>query len=237
MSDTKALIARAEKLLLMHEHIHLEEANAVQLHNALSQACMEEISENWIASEEKRKNHRQAFYLSAEYLTGRMVFNNLFGMQVLDEARALLSARGVDLSILEDIEDDAFGNGGLGRLAACFLDSAATHSIPLTGYGLRYRYGLFKQSFVDGRQSEAPDDWAQYGDPWSIRRLHDAVYVTMKDLTVRAVPYDMPVIGYGAQYIGTLRLWQCEAPEEVDFKLFNDQKYAQALARKNQAEN
>ncbi|MBR2288303.1 MAG: glycogen phosphorylase, partial [Clostridia bacterium] len=97
MSDTKALIERAEKLLLMHEHIHLEEANAVQLHHALSQACMEEISENWIASEEKRKHHRQAFYLSAEYLTGRMVFNNLFGMQVLDEARALLAARGVDL--------------------------------------------------------------------------------------------------------------------------------------------
>ena len=166
-----------------------------------------------------------------------MVYNNLYCLGLLDEARKLLSERGVDLAVLEDIEDDAFGNGGLGRLAACFLDSAVTTNVPLTGYGLRYRYGLFKQSFVNGRQHEEPDDWAKYGDPWSIRRLDQVVVVSMKTGDVLAVPYDMPVIGYGAKNIGTLRLWQCESLHETDFPLFNQQKYAAAAADKNRAED
>ena len=237
MMNANELIARAEMLLLTREHMALKEANAIQLHDALASAAMEALAPLWAEKEKERAGKRQAYYLSAEYLVGRMVYNNLFCMGLLDDARRLLAERGVDIAVLEDIEDDAFGNGGLGRLAACFLDSAATHDIPLTGYGLRYRYGLFKQSFVNFRQHEEPDDWAKYGDPWSIRRLDQAVVVEMKSGNVLAVPYDMPIVGYGAGNVGTLRLWQTESLHEIDFPLFNAQKYAQAAADKNRAED
>ncbi len=237
MMNAKELIARAETLLLTREHIALEQANAVQLHDALSSAAMEALAPLWAQKEGERAGKRQAYYLSAEYLVGRMVYNNLFCMGLLEDARRLLKDRGVDIAALEDIEDAALGNGGLGRLAACFLDSAVTHDIPLTGYGLRYRYGLFRQSFVNCRQVEAPDDWTKFGDPWSVRRLDQAVVVEMKTGNVLAVPYDMPVVGYGAKNVGTLRLWQTESLHEIDFPLFNAQKYAQASADKNRAED
>ncbi len=237
MMNAQELLAQAESLLLTSEHTTLENATAVQLHNAISSAAMQALSPTWVACEENRSGKRQAYYLSCEYLMGRLVFNNLYCLGLLEDVRKLLSQRGVDIAMLEDIEDDAFGNGGLGRLAACFLDSAVTHDIPLTGYGLRYRYGLFKQTFVDGCQHEEPDDWARFGDPWSIRRQDLAVVVPMKTGHVLAVPYDMPIIGYGAKNIGTLRLWQCESLHEFDFPLFNEQKYAQAAADKNKAED
>ncbi|MBQ8654679.1 MAG: glycogen/starch/alpha-glucan phosphorylase [Clostridia bacterium] len=237
MMTATELIKLTESILLTQEHTTLEKANAIQLHNALSAAAMQALAPTWVKCEEERAGKRQAYYLSCEFLMGRMVYNNLYCLGLLEEAKALLSQRGVDLAVMEDIEDDAFGNGGLGRLAACFLDSAVTHNVPLTGYGLRYRYGLFKQSFVDGRQHEEPDDWSKFGDPWSIRRQDQAVVVPMKSGDVLAVPYDMPIIGYGAENIGTLRLWQCESLREIDFPLFNQQKYAQAAADKNKAED
>ncbi|MBQ8313000.1 MAG: glycogen/starch/alpha-glucan phosphorylase [Clostridia bacterium] len=237
MMTATELIQLTESILLTQEHTTLEKANAIQLHNALSAAAMQALAPTWVKCEEERAGKRQAYYLSCEFLMGRMVYNNLYCLGLLEEAKALLSQRGVDLAVMEDIEDDAFGNGGLGRLAACFLDSAVTHNVPLTGYGLRYRYGLFKQSFVDGRQHEEPDDWSKFGDPWSIRRQDQAVVVPMKSGDVLAVPYDMPIIGYGAENIGTLRLWQCESLREIDFPLFNQQKYAQAAADKNKAED
>ena len=231
------LIKATETNLLTQAHKTLPEASAAELHNALGAACMEALAPVWARKEAARAPKRQAFYLSMEYLTGRLVYNNLYCMGMLEEARALLAEKGVDLAILEDIEDDAFGNGGLGRLAACFLDSAVTCGVPLTGYGLRFRYGLFKQSFVNGRQTEAPDDWSRLGDPWSIRRTEDAVIVPMKTGDVLAVPYDMPVVGFGMKNVGTLRLWQTESLHEVDFPLFNEQEYARAAADKNHAED
>ena len=123
-------------------------------------------------------------------------------------------------------------------MAACFLDSAASTNIPLSGYGLRYRFGLFKQKFdANGSQQESADDWSKFGDPWSYRRYNHTVRVEFPDHTVLAVPYDVPVIGYGTDNIGTLRLWQCEAEEELDFNAFNDQDYLRALAQKNKAED
>ena len=184
------LIKATETILLTQAHKTLPEASAAELHNALGAACMEALAPVWARKEASRARQRQAFYLSMEYLTGRLVYNNLYCMGLLEETRALLAEKGVDLAILEDIEDDAFGNGGLGRLAACFLDSAVTCNVPLTGYGLRFRYGLFKQSFVDGRQVEEPDDWSRFGDPWSIRRPEDAEVVHMKTGDVLAVPND-----------------------------------------------
>ena len=235
--EAERLIERAEAIALTKAHRTLREADAVTLHEAVSGAVMEAIAPLWRAKEDERAGKRQAYYLSAEYLVGRMVYNNLYATGLLEEVRELLAARGADLAALEDIEDDAFGNGGLGRLAACFLDSAATHGIPLTGYGLRYRYGLFRQTFADFRQHEEPDDWSRFGDPWSVRRLDRAVVVEMKTGNVLAVPYDMPVIGYGARNVATLRLWQCESLHEIDFGAFNDQRYAQASADKNRAED
>ncbi|MBR5344366.1 MAG: glycogen/starch/alpha-glucan phosphorylase [Clostridia bacterium] len=231
------LLDRTETLLLTRDHTTLANASAVQLHNALSGAVMEALTPLWIRREQAREGKRQAYYFSAEYLTGRMVYNNLYCLGLLEETKRLMAERGVDLAMLEDIQDDAFGNGGLGRLAACFLDSAVTHDIPLTGYGLRYQYGLFRQTWVNGRQHEEPDDWARFGDPWSIRCPEEAVTVPMKTGDVLAVPYDMPVIGWGAKNIGTLRLWQCESLCEIDFQAFRDQNYDKAVAEKNRAED
>lgn len=237
MISAKNILLNTETNMNWLYHKTLGDSDAVQLHNALSLSVMQEIAPLWMEKESARSSGRNAFYFSAEYLTGRLIYNNLFCLGILDEVRSGLKNKGIDIALFEDIEDDAFGNGGLGRLAACFLDSAVTHDIPLTGYGLRYRYGLFKQSFKNGRQFEAPDDWSAFGDPWSVRRDDEAVTVTMKTGTVLAVPYDMPVIGYGAKNIGTLRLWQCESPEEIDFKAFNDQNYAKAASEKNKAED
>ena len=237
MMKAKELLKDAEQRLMTEYHKSLNEATAPELHNAVSGAAMDSIAPLWKKKEEERFPKRRAFYLSMEYLVGRLVFNNLYCMGVLEDVRNLLNEKSVDIALLEDVEDDAFGNGGLGRLAACFLDSAVTCNIPLTGYGLRFRYGLFRQRFVNGRQVEEPDDWSRYGDPWSIRRLDEAVVVSMKTGDVLAVPYDMPVIGYGARNIGTLRLWQTESLHEMDFDLFNRQEYAKATANKNQAED
>ena len=237
MMNAKQLVRDAEIRLMTEAHKELKDASAAELHNAVSGAAMDAIAPLWKKKEEERSARRQAAYLSMEFLVGRLVYNNLYCMGLLDDAKKLLAEKGVDLAALEDIEDDAFGNGGLGRLAACFLDSAVTCNVPLTGYGLRFRYGLFKQTFVDGRQCEEPDDWSRFGDPWSIRREDLAVVVSMKTGDVLAVPYDMPVIGYGAKNVGTLRLWQTESLHEVDFALFNNQEYGKAAADKNRAED
>ncbi len=237
MTRSEHLIGRAQDRLMTEHRLSLTEATSEQLHSAIADALMEDIAPAWRASEEKRHAGRQACYLSAEYLIGRQVFNNLYASGLLDDTARLLKEKGVDLSALEDVEDAALGNGGLGRLAACYLDSAATHEIALTGYGLRYRYGLFKQSFEEGRQVEAPDDWTRYGDPWSVRRDELSVVVPLKGFSVRAVPYDMPIIGYETRNIGTLRLWQTESLNEFDFHLFSDQEYSRAAAEKNKAED
>ena len=218
--------------------VSLTEATPQELHEALGTAVMMAISDNWSHSKKTRMHERKAYYISAEYLIGRLVYSNLFNLGILDEMKALFAERGVDLAILEDIEDDALGNGGLGRLAACFLDSAASTNIPLSGYGLRYKFGLFKQRFDgNGHQVENADDWTKFGDPWSYRRYNHTVKVKFPEHTVLAVPYDVPVIGYGTQNVGTLRLWQCEAEEELDFNAFNDQDYMRALNAKNKAED
>ena len=218
--------------------VTMQEATPQELHEALGQAVMMAISDNWSTSKKTRMPERKAYYISAEYLIGRLVYSNLFNLGILDEMKALFAEHGVDLAVLEDIEDDALGNGGLGRLAACFLDSAASCDLPLSGYGLRYKFGLFKQSFDNnGDQIQAADDWTKFGDPWSYRRYKHTVKISFPDQTVLAVPYDVPVIGYGTKNVGTLRLWQCEAEEELNFDAFNNQDYQHALDAKNKAED
>ena len=218
--------------------VSLQEATPQELHEALGQAVMMSIADNWSNSKRTRMHQRKAYYISAEYLVGRLVYSNLYNLGILDEMKQLFAAHGVDLAVLEEIEDDALGNGGLGRLAACFLDSAASTDIPLSGYGLRYKYGLFKQSFdANGSQKESADDWSKFGDPWSYRRYNHTVRVEFPDQTVLAVPYDVPVIGYDTDNINTLRLWQCEPETPLDFNAFNNQDYLRALEEKNKAED
>lgn len=185
----------------------------------------------------KHESGRCAYYLSAEFLVGRAIYNNLFCTGLLDDVKNALKKSGADIDKMEEIEDAALGNGGLGRLAACFLDSAATLGLSLDGYGIRYRFGLFKQYFENGFQKEALDDWSRFGDPWSVRCDDDTVIVSFSDGDVKAVPYDMPIIGYGAKHISTLRLWQAEPIEQFDFDLFNDQQYDKSVKQKNKAED
>ena len=236
--NINTIITNTEALLKLRHDETITTTTPQRLHDCLGTAVMMAINEPWTASKKAREAKRKAYYFSAEYLMGRMVYSNLFNLEILEPMKAAFAAKGVDLAELEDIEDAALGNGGLGRLAACFLDSAVTCGVPLSGYGLRYRFGLFKQSFDEnGAQKEMADDWTRYGDPWSYRRDKHAVRVSFADQTIIAVPYDMPIIGYGNDNIGTLRLWQCEPEQELDFDAFNAQDYAKALLQKNQAED
>ena len=236
--DCMSIVKWTEAQLKYTYDVSLKDATPQELHEALGQAIMMAISDNWSASKKARMHERKAYYISAEYLIGRLVYSNMFNLGILDEMKKLFAERGVDLAVLEDIEDDALGNGGLGRLAACFLDSAASCDLPLSGYGLRYRFGLFKQRFDgNGSQVEMADDWTKFGDPWSYRRYNHTVKIKFPEHTVLAVPYDVPVIGYGTSNINTLRLWQCEAEEELDFNAFNNQDYQRALDAKNKAED
>ena len=141
------ILQYTEAQLKYTHDVALKDATPQELHQALGQAVMMAISDNWNHAKHTRMPTRKAYYISAEYLIGRLVYSNLYNLGILDEMKQLFAQRGVDLAVLEDVEDAALGNGGLGRLAACFLDSAASHDIPLSGYGLRYRFGLFKQSF------------------------------------------------------------------------------------------
>lgn len=236
--DPKTIVDGTIARLLINHDLALSEATPEALHDALAGTLMEHISRLWSERKHARSQARHAYYFSAEYLIGRLIYSNLFNLGILDEIRALFAEKGVDIACMEDIEDAALGNGGLGRLAACYLDSAATVGVPLTGYGLRYKFGLFKQRIDEnGDQRELADDWTKHGDPWSWRRDKHTVTIAFPDHTVLAVPYDVPVIGYGVDNIGTLRLWQCEAVEELDFDAFNAQHYETALAAKNKAED
>ena len=208
-----------------------------EIHTAIGNAVLKYTEENWNKSKEEHKNSRRACYFSMEFLVGRAVYNNILCLGLMDETEEVLNSFGKSLSDLEEIEDAALGNGGLGRLAACFLDSAASLDLPLDGYGIRYKYGLFKQGIENGFQTETADDWTKFGDPWSVRREDEAVFVKFNGQTVRAVPYDMPIYGCKTNHVSTLRLWQSEAINEFDFNLFNNQKYLEAASEKIFAED
>ena len=215
----------------------LSGATPAQLHNALGDTVMELYADQWKNARQEHLSKRRAAYLSMEFLVGRAVYNNLLCLGIYDEVKEAFAELGLDFSDFEEIEDAALGNGGLGRLAACFLDSAATLGLPLDGYGIRYKYGLFKQAIVDGFQKEDIDDWTRCGDPWSVRCDEEAVLVEYNGQTVRAVPYDMPIFGCKTENVGTLRLWQSEPVKEFDFDTFNQQKYLEASKEKIFAED
>ncbi|GHU52720.1 alpha-1,4 glucan phosphorylase [Clostridia bacterium] len=238
--DKKQFITDLEKFLKEKYNVKLYKKRLApeHLHDAVGTIVQNYIRENWENSTFRQRKQRYAAYLSMEFLMGRMVHNNLYCLGLIDDIDKVLKEIGVENGItsLEDINDSALGNGGLGRLAACFLDSAATLNIPLIGHGIRYKYGLFKQQIVDGKQVETADEW-QISDPWGVRKDHQSIRVQYSDLTVKAVPYDYPIVGYDTFNIGTLRLWQAEMEEDFDFTSFNNQQYLVANKDKITAES
>lgn len=226
MKDWRGHVSR---LLWEQTHRSPQEASAAQWQKALATAVLSTVPPV------EETPSRCAAYFSAEFLMGRMIHANLLNTGLLSAADDLMADYGLSLAQFEELEDTALGNGGLGRLAACFLDSAATTGIPLHGYGIRYRFGLFRQHFTDGFQRETPDDWLKNGDPWSFRRQEERVTVRMGNLTVYAVPYDMPIIGYGAETVNYLRLWQAEPLNALDWDKFNEQKYDKAFLAADEA--
>ncbi len=207
-------------------------ASAVQISDALIKAISAEVRGLWESSREKHLSVRHAYYFSAEYLTGRILPANLLALGITDKIEQLLSSYGRSLSELDSLADPGLGNGGLGRLAACFLESAATMSLPLDGYGIKYNFGLFRQKFENGYQSEQIDDWQKDGENWLVKREDEEVCVDFGNIRFRAVPYDMPVIGFDSDNVGTLRLFECRPALMFDYRAFCEQNYTEASAKK-----
>ena len=211
----------------------VEDSTLMEVWQGLSAAIVDQIADNWAATTERYAKGRQEHYFSAEFLMGRALLNNLSNLGLVEKAREALAAYGLDLGqVLEEEPDASLGNGGLGRLAACFLDSCATLDLPVRGYGILYRYGLFKQLFDNGFQTEHPDPWMEEGYPFVTRREERSRIVSYADLTVRAVPYDIAITGYGTENVGTLRLWKAEPVEEFDYEAFNSQHFTDAIVER-----
>lgn len=208
-----------------------------QLHTVVARAVLARLQPAWTGSLQAHGTGRRAYYFSAEYLPGKAVYNNLFCTGLTGETETALAACGSRLDQLDCVPDPPLGNGSSGRQAACFLDSGATLNLPLDGYGLRYRCSLFRQKIKDGFPVETVEDDLQHGDPWSVCCQADAVTVKFADFTVQAVPYDLPIPGYGTAHIFTLRLWDSVPIEPFDFDAFNRRDYGAAVAGCTAAEN
>ena len=210
-----------------------ETSSEMEFWSGMSRVVVDHLADDWEATTRAYAATRQQHYFSAEFLMGRALLNNLLNLGLVDEAEKAVESHGKNLAdVLEAEHDAALGNGGLGRLAACFLDSCATQDLPATGYGILYRYGLFKQSFEDGFQDEHPDPWMEEGYPFVVRREDEARIVRFDDLTVRAVPHDMPITGYGTKNVNTLRLWNSEPMREFDYDAFNSQRFTDAIVER-----
>ena len=237
----------------------LEEASDQQIFQAVAYSVKDVIVDNWMATQKEyeKKDPKTVYYLSMEFLMGRALGNNLINLKAYDEVAEALEELGVDINVVEDQEPDAaLGNGGLGRLAACFLDSLATLGYSAYGCGIRYRYGMFKQQIRDGYQIEVPDNWLADGNPFELRRPEYAkevkfggyvnVYVDENGRncfkqegyqSVRAVPYDLPIVGYGNGIVNTLRIWDAEAVECFKLDSFDKGDYQKAVEQENLARN
>lgn len=234
-------------------------ASGNDLYQALAHTVRDRLVQRWISTAEAYLGQpsRTVAYLSAEFLMGPHLGNNLVNLGILDEVREAMTELGLNLDdILAQEEEPGLGNGGLGRLAACFIDSLATLEMPALGYGIRYEYGIFHQSIVDGMQVESTDTWLRNGNPWEIQRSEWAVQVKLgghterytddrghyrvrwvPDKTVVGVPFDSPILGYRVNTVNTLRLWRAEATEAFDFNVFNRGDYLGAVSKKVTSEN
>ncbi|MEG0368971.1 MAG: glycogen/starch/alpha-glucan family phosphorylase, partial [Hungatella sp.] len=236
----------------------IDEANPNEAFQAVAYAIKDVIVDEWIAThkEYEKEDSKTLYYLSMEFLMGRALGNNIINIMAQKEVREVLDELGFDLNVLEDQEPDAaLGNGGLGRLAACFLDSLATLGYPAYGCGIRYRYGMFKQRIEDGFQVEIPDDWLKEGNPFEVRRSEYATEVKfggyVKTIwedgrerflhegyqSVLAVPYDLPIVGYGNNVVNTLRIWDAQPINTFSLDSFDKGDYQKAVEQENLAKN
>lgn len=238
---------------------HLEDATPQELYQAVAFAVRDIITDDWILSQRvtNQKSPKILYYLSMEFLVGRALGNNLVNMRILDGVKEVLDELNIkiDLAHIEEEEPDpGLGNGGLGRLAACFMDSLSTLSYPAYGCGIRYNYGIFKQQIEDGYQVELPDDWLRNGNPWEVKRTDNAQeikfggkvssyedeygrthFVQHDYESVLAIPYDMPVVGYKNGYVNALRLWDAEAPQKFVLRFFDQGAYQKAVEQQTLA--
>ncbi len=235
----------------------IEEASNGQIYRALASTVRDQIMQKWMVSREERKtnNSKRLFYLSVEFLMGRSLYTNVLNLVSLDAYKQALEELHIDVdNVLREEPEPALGNGGLGRLAACFMDSLASLDLPSMGCSIRYEYGLFRQKIVDGQQVELPDYWLGNGNVWEMPVMEDACEVhfngsvemvnengrtTFRHVgynTVEAVPYDMPLVGYDTSTVNSLRLWSARAPKRIDLSDFNHGHYVQASEEKELAE-
>ena len=236
----------------------IEEASEQQRFQAVSYAVKDTIIDNWLATQEqyKKDDPKTVYYMSMEFLMGRALGNNLINLTSYKEVREALDEMGINLNVIEDEEPDAaLGNGGLGRLAACFLDSLASLGYAAYGCGIRYRYGMFKQKIKDGYQVETPDNWLKDGNPFEVRRDEYAkevrfggnirvekdpktgrdMYIQENYESVLAIPYDMPIVGYNNNIVNTLRIWDAKAITEFHLDSFDRGEYQKAIEQENLA--
>lgn len=233
----------------------IKTATKEQLYEALVFTLRDYITDNWLKTHETYDTQgcKIVCYLSMEFLMGRFLGNAILNMSMYNDIKAVLDELDIDYNMIENVEKDpGLGNGGLGRLAACFLDSLSTLQLPAYGCGIRYHYGIFEQKIENGYQVEKPDNWLEYGDMWGVKRPEysqeikfggnvraelkaDGTYRFVQEncQSVIAVPYDYPVVGYGNNTVNTLRLWDAEAKEEFDLKSFNEGNYAKAVEHDN----
>src|SRR6202041_2791669 len=226
-------------------------ASARERFEAFSHSVRDILAQRWVQTKTtyEQQNAKRIYYLSLEFLIGRSLSNNVSNLLLDPLVRQVVQETNIDwLELLEEEPDAGLGNGGLGRLAACFIDSMATMQLPATGYGLRYEYGMFKQSIVDGWQKETADNWLRDGDPWEIARAHEKVEIKLQSSfvlrggnfkvaagrpsTLIGIPYDRPIVGYGGKTINTLRLWAAATPDGFDFQEFGTGDFIGALGQK-----
>ena len=245
-----------ERHLVFDRAIDPKVASPRERFEAFSRAMRDILAQRWVLTKTtyEQQNAKRIYYLSLEFLIGRSLTNNIANLRLDPLIQLAVQAKGIDWPELVEQEPDAgLGNGGLGRLAACFLDSMATMQLPATGYGLRYEYGMFKQSIVNGWQKEGADNWLRDGDPWEIGRLHEKVEIKVHcsfelregilhavpgpPTTLIGIPFDRPVVGYGGKTINTLRLWAAAAPNYFDFQEFGTGDFVGALGQTLEAES
>src|SRR6202795_3596312 len=245
-----------ERHLIFDRAIDPTVASARERFEAFAHSVRDVLAQRWVQTKTtyERQNAKRIYYLSMEFLLGRSLANNVTNLLLDPIAQHGVKEKGLDwLELIEQEPDAGLGNGGLGRLAACFLDSMATMQLPATGYGLRYEYGMFKQSIVDGWQKENPDNWLRDNDPWEVARPHEKVEVKLnvtfqlragsfhvipdRPSTLIGMPFDRPVVGYGGKTINTLRLWAAAASDYFDFQEFGTGDFVGALGETLEAES
>jgi starch phosphorylase len=245
-----------ERHLVFDRAIDPKVASARERFEAFARSVRDVLAQRWVLTKKtyERENAKRIYYLSMEFLIGRSLANNVTNLLLDPLVRHAIQEIGLDwLELVEQEPDAGLGNGGLGRLAACYLDSMATMQLPATGYGLRYEYGMFKQSIVDGWQKESPDNWLRDSDPWEIARPHEQVEIKLnvsfqlkggnfevipnRPSSLIGIPFDRPVVGYGGKAINTLRLWAAAAPDYFDFEKFGTGDFVGALGESLEAES